>query len=90
MPAGEVGTSRVFVVRLSTAVEPATLRGHVRDGLTGAYRAFTAWNELTAFLADQLDQDVGREADRTSREALQINEAIQINNEAIQINEEKP
>jgi hypothetical protein len=32
-------------------------RDVVRDGETGAYRAFTAWHELTAFLADQLDQD---------------------------------
>lgn len=57
MRAGEVETARVFVVRLTSGVEAGELRGHVRDGVTGAYRAFTAWHELTSFLADQLDQD---------------------------------
>ncbi|HZB42550.1 MAG TPA: hypothetical protein VE487_16375 [Ilumatobacter sp.] len=57
MRAGEVDMARVFVVRLSTGGVTGALRGHVRDGFTGAYRAFTAWNELTAFLADQLDQE---------------------------------
>jgi hypothetical protein len=37
------------------------LRGHVRDGVTGAYTAFTTWSELTSFLADQLETDLAFE-----------------------------
>jgi hypothetical protein len=57
MRVGEVETARVFVVRLTTGNDTEALRGHVRDGVTGAYRAFTEWHELTSFLADQIDQD---------------------------------
>jgi hypothetical protein len=39
---------------MNTPDDAGVLRGHVRDGVTGAYRAFTTWPELTAFLADQL------------------------------------
>jgi hypothetical protein len=57
MRADDAETARVFVVRLTSGPGVGILRGHVRDGETGAYRAFTAWQELTLFLADQLDQD---------------------------------
>jgi hypothetical protein len=57
MRAGDVETARVFILRIKVGAEAGMLRGHVRDGETGAYRAFTAWAELTSFLADQLDQD---------------------------------
>lgn len=44
---------RLFIVRIEHAVDGGPLRGQVRDGVTGAYRAFTTWPELTAFLSDQ-------------------------------------
>jgi hypothetical protein len=54
MHAREAEPWRVFVVRISDESSSCSLRGHVRDGVTGAYRAFTSWRELTSFLADQL------------------------------------
>jgi hypothetical protein len=45
---------RLFIVRIDQEGDAGSLRGQVRDGVTGAYRAFTAWPELTAFLSDQL------------------------------------
>jgi hypothetical protein len=58
MRAREVESARVFIVRLTAGVDAGAIRGHVRDGATGAYRAFTAWDELTSFLAEQLDEVV--------------------------------
>ena len=54
----------MFVVRISDAEDTGMLRGHVRDGVTGAYRAFTTWPELTDFLADQLVDRSALEEDR--------------------------
>jgi hypothetical protein len=45
---------RLFIVRMSDPGSAGAIRGHVRDGVTGAYRAFSTWPELTSFLADQL------------------------------------
>lgn len=45
---------RLFIIRIGDAGDASSLRGHVRDGVSGAYRAFTTWPELTAFLCDQL------------------------------------
>jgi hypothetical protein len=48
--------ARLFTVRIWT--EPSALdserRGRVRDVVTGAFRNFRDWPELTAFLAEQL------------------------------------
>ena len=48
---------RTFIVRISDDAGSCGVRGHVRDGVTGAYRAFTTWAQLTSFLADQLAVD---------------------------------
>jgi hypothetical protein len=44
---------RLFIVRINDSGDAGSLRGQVRDGVTGAYRAFTSWRELTEFLSDQ-------------------------------------
>jgi hypothetical protein len=55
---------RLFIVRINDAGEAGLLRGQVRDGVTGAYRAFTTWPELTAFLSDQLTNRSPAEEDK--------------------------
>jgi hypothetical protein len=45
---------RLFVIRMIDTGDDGSLRGQVRDGVTGAYRAFTTWPELTSFLTEQL------------------------------------
>jgi hypothetical protein len=55
---------RLFIVRVDVAGDAGALRGQVRDGITGAYRAFTTWPELTAFLSDQLTDRSPTEEDK--------------------------
>lgn len=55
---------RLFIVRIEDTADAGSLRGRVRDGVTGAYRAFTTWPELTAFLSDQLSDRSPTEEDK--------------------------
>jgi hypothetical protein len=54
---GPGGRSRLFTVRVwNELVDGAPeVRGEVRDVATGANRGFRAWEHLTAFLAEHLE-----------------------------------
>jgi hypothetical protein len=51
--------SRLFTVRIwsELAADRMEQRGSVRDVESGAFRSFRDWSDLTAFLAQQLDEE---------------------------------
>jgi hypothetical protein len=53
------GRSRLFTVRIwsEAAGDRTEQRGSVRDVESGAFRSFVDWSDLTAFLAQQLEED---------------------------------
>lgn len=61
---GDVGTtetsgrSRLFTVRIwaEPVARSSDLRGEVRAVATGAHRGFRDWDQLTEFLAEQLEE----------------------------------
>ena len=51
--------SRLFTVRIWEEPTGSGIehRGRVRDVASGAHRGFRQWSELTAFIADEFDED---------------------------------
>jgi hypothetical protein len=51
--------SRLFAVRVWTeeVAGGSEYRGSVRDVVSGAFRGFRDWSDLTAFLIDRMDED---------------------------------
>jgi hypothetical protein len=58
--------SRLFAVRLWTAEAAggSEYRGSVRDVVSGAFRGFRTWSDLTAFMIARIEED---ERARTGR-----------------------
>jgi hypothetical protein len=62
--------SQMFTVRLwlEEADAGPEYRGHVRNVVSGAYRGFREWSELTDFMVARVQEGVANQRERTERE----------------------
>lgn len=62
--------SHLFTVRLwkEEAADGSEYRGSVRDVISGAFRSFRDWSDLTAFMIERVEED--RPRHRGQREPM--------------------